>query len=387
VLRVTARSLGTAIAVVAALTLGAACEAPLDPDKDDRAGSSPRASAPPSSTSPSPVPTPTTTSPPKPSATPSDVRPKAPEAAEDAGAARTAGPVLAISVDGLNPTALSDLGPSRLPQLHAMIREGASTLNARTELEQTETLPNHTGMLTGRPIQGTSGHGVEFNVDPGRITVGSHAGHRIASVFDVVHASGRSTAMYASKTKFALYDRSWDEAIDRTVIEEDNDRLVDRLVADLASRAADFTFVHLSAPDVEGHRSGFMGPAYLRAVERVDALLGRIRQAVATSSALRTRAHLILTADHGGRGTQGHTAAGRLDDYRIPFLVVGAGVRPGTDLYALNPDYRDPGTGRPSYAGAQPVRNGDLADLSTRLIGLGPVPGSVFGARDPLDVR
>jgi hypothetical protein len=386
VLRVTARSLGTAIAVVAALTLGAACEAPLDPDKDDRAGSSNRASAPPSSTSPSPVSTPTPTPPPKPSATPSDVRSKAPEAAEDAGAG-TAGPVLGISVDGLNPTALTDLGPSRLPQFHAMIRDGASTLNARTELEQTETLPNHTGMLTGRPIQGLSGHGVDFNADPGRITVGSHAGHRIASVFDVVHASGRSTAMYASKTKFALYDRSWDEAIDRTVIEEDNDRLVGRLVADLASRPADFTFVHLSAPDVEGHRSGFMGPAYLRAVERVDALLGRIRQAVATSSALRTRAHLVLTADHGGRGTEGHTAAERLDDFRIPFLVVGAGVRPGTDLYALNPDYRDPGAGRPSYAGAQPVRNGDLADLSTRLIGLGPVPGSVFGARDPLDVR
>ena len=129
-----------------------------------------------------------------------------------------------------------------------------------------------------------------------------------------------------------------------------------------------------------------MGSAYLRTVERVDRLLGRVRAAVAASPALR-QASLIVTADHGGRGTHGHAAAAKPDDYRIPFLVDGPTAKAGSDLYALNPDYRDPGVGRPSYDGRQPVRNGDLADLATRLMGLPPVPGSVFGAHDQLDVR
>lgn len=299
---------------------------------------------------------------------------------------QAAASVIALSVDGLNPSALTELGPGRLPNFFALIRSGTSTLNARTELESTETLPNHTGMLTGRPIEGPSGHGVDFNTDPGQVTVGSRAGRPIASVLDVVHGADRSTALYASKSKFALYQRSWASSIDRSVIEEDNERLVDRLVADLRSRPAAFTFVHLSAPDIAGHGSGFMGPAYLRAVEQVDGLLGRIRQTVDGSPDLQRRVSLVVTADHGGRGTSGHAAADKLDDYRIPFIVAGPTVKAGSDLYALNTDYRDPGESRPSYAGEQPVRNGNLADVSTELLGLPPVPGSVFGVRHPLDL-
>jgi hypothetical protein len=44
-------------------------------------------------------------------------------------------------------------------------------------------------------------------------------------------------------------------------------------------------------------------------------------------------------------------------------------VRPG-DLYDLNPELSDPGTGRPSYAGAQPVRNLDLALVVTDALGV-----------------
>jgi predicted AlkP superfamily pyrophosphatase or phosphodiesterase len=294
--------------------------------------------------------------------------------------------VITISIDGLNPSALTQLGPGRLPELHALMRGGASTLNARTEVEITETLPNHTGMLTGRPVAGPDGHGVAFNQDPGSGTVSSRAGRRIESVFGVVHRSGRTAAMYASKQKFALFERSWSRAIDRSVIEEDSERLVERLTSDLVSRPADFSFVHLAAPDLAGHESGFMGPAYLRAVEHVDRLVGDIRRAVAAAP-LRGHAHLVVTSDHGGRGARGHSTATDPDDYQIPFIVTGPGVATGSDLYRLNPDYRNPGSGRPSYAGAQPVRNGDVAALATRLLGLQPVPGSVFGTRDRLDVR
>lgn len=360
------------VGAAAALLVVTACSAPLAPD-DEPEGQ------------PAPSPARTSTSAPT-TATPTPAS-TATRAKDPAKKLRRPDPyVVAVSVDGLNPSALRQLGPEALPNFFALITGGAGTLNARTELEQTETLPNHTSMLTGRPVRGPRGHGVQRNTDPGGVTVSSLAGHDVSSVFDVVHARGLSTAMYAAKTKFALLHRSWRDSIDRYAIDEDNGRLTGRLVKELRTDPARFTFVHLSAPDAAGHDRGFMGPAYLAAVRRVDGLLGEIRAALAASPALRRGGHLLLTADHGGRGTRGHADPTKVDDYRIPFLVDGPSVPPG-DLYALNPDYRDPGTGRPSYDGPQPVRNGDLADLSTRLLGLPPVPGSFFGAVNQLDVR
>ena len=64
------------------------------------------------------------------------------------------------------------------------------------------------------------------------------------------------------------------------------------------------------------------------------------------------------------------------------------GVRHGADLYALNPGYRDPGRRRSSHATRrQPVRNGDVANLVTDLLGLEPVGGSQLDAQQDLDVR
>ncbi len=69
-------------------------------------------------------------------------------------------------------------------------------------------------------------------------------------------------------------------------------------------------------------------------------------------------------------------------------MVWGVGTAAGEDLYDLNPDYRDPGRRRTTYAAArQPVRNGDTANLALRLLGLEPLPGSEAGHEAVLDVR
>ena len=297
--------------------------------------------------------------------------------------------VVAVSVDGLNPAAIRKLGPRGAPTLHRLIREGASTLNARTAREQTETLPNHTSMVTGRRITAAAGgHGVTWNdqrLEPR--TVQEAAGHPVSSVFRVVDAPGRRTALFASKQKLSLFQRSWGGAIDRFVVRENNRTLTRTVRRDLAAGARTFRFVHLSKPDVVGHDRGFMSAAYLDAVRDVDALLGRILAGVEQQVDLAGRTVVIVTADHGGRG-DGHADAGRLANYRVPFVVWGAGVAPGADLYDLNPDYADPGRRRTSYAAArQPVRNGDLANLVTDVLGLGAVPGSEHDADQELDVR
>ena len=158
-----------------------------------------------------------------------------------------------ISLDGLNPTALTRLGKRGTPVLHRMMRRGASTLNARTAYEMTVTLPNHTSMVTGRRIAAADGgHGVTWNDD--RLTprtVQAAAGGPVESVFTVVHDAGRQTALFASKTKFSLWQRSWPLALDQYAVELDNRRLTNAVRRDVRVNDRALTFVHLS-----GHRRG-----------------------------------------------------------------------------------------------------------------------------------
>ena len=297
--------------------------------------------------------------------------------------------VLAISIDGLNPDALEQLGAAGTPNLHDLMSTGASTLNARTEHEKTITLPNHTGMVTGRRIEAaTGGHGVTWNDDRRRpATVQAAAGRRIESVFTSIHDAGGSTALFASKTKFTLWKRSWPLSIDTTRIRLDNTVLTRSVRRDLVDHTRSFRFVHLSLPDAVGHDRGFMSKAYLRAVQRVDALVGEIVGAVRSDPVRAGSTAIILTSDHGGRGAD-HSDATKLANYRVAFMVAGPGVAAGADLYDLNADdYRDPGTRRTTYrASVQPIRNGDLANLALDLLDLDAVPGSEHNSALDLDV-
>ncbi|WP_170219251.1 alkaline phosphatase family protein [Nocardioides litoris] len=296
--------------------------------------------------------------------------------------------VLAISLDGLNPSVLTRLGRAGLPHLWRMLDEGAWTLEARSQVELTLTLPNHTSMVTGRRVdRRRGGHGVTWNDDRRRPrTVQRAAGHPVSSVFSVVARRGGSTALYSTKTKFSLFPRSWPGAVDRTVIrEEDDAAVVAAARADLVAADRDFTFLHLGAADQVGHASGWMSPAYDAAVRRLDHLVGQVLADARREPALADLT-VLLTADHGGvPGTRDHADRRRRADYRVPFVAWGAGVAPA-DVYAINPGYVRPGRRQPDLAGRQPVRNGDVANASLRLLGLPPVPGSLYGKKRPLEV-
>ncbi len=313
--------------------------------------------------------------------------------------------VVHVSVDGLRPDAVTRQPPTALPAFARLRVESAFTQNARTDPDRRYTLPNHTDQLTGRGVEGPGGHHWTDNTDPAPgQTLHSNRGGYVASVFDVAHDAGLRTAAYASKSKFSLFDTSYDAAhgapdetgdddgadkIDVFVYDPDTDALTRRVVADLRADPAAYTFVHLRDPDATGHAYSWSvraGSRYMQAVQRADDRIGRILAAVEADPRLRGRTAVIVTADHGGSGRNHH--AERALHYTVPFYVWGPGV-PSADLYALNADTRaDPGAANVGFdVPMQPVRNGDAADLALDLLGLGPVPGSTIGAGHPLRVR
>jgi predicted AlkP superfamily pyrophosphatase or phosphodiesterase len=311
--------------------------------------------------------------------------------------------VILISVDGLRPDAVTAQGAAVLPNFYRFRTEGAITDNARADYDSTLTLPNHTSMITSRPVLGADGHLYSDSGTPTQ-TLHDNKGSYIASVFDVVHDAGLSTALYASKSKFSLYDASYDKSsgaahpngadkIDEYVqssSESDADTtaelLVDAFVTSLGETTRDFSMLCIRDPDSAGHGSVWMGGKYLSVVADVDAMLGKVFELVDHDPDYKNKTVIILTTDHAGDGT-GHGTHKDPLNYTIPFYVWGVGVPAGTDLYQINSACRrDHGTTRPDYTGVQPIRNSCAGNLALSLLGLGPIPGSTINADQSLIV-
>lgn len=312
--------------------------------------------------------------------------------------------IVHISVDGLGSSYLQNLiNQGSCPNFLKFQTEGAWTNNARCDYDYSVTLPNHTTQITGRGVTGVNGHGWTDNTDPpAGVTLASHKGSYVASVFDVAHDNGLSTAMFVGKSKFSLFDTSYNSvngAPDVTGINNGRDK-IDRwgndgnaagvtaafVAANSNANPFNYNFLHFADTDTVGHASGWNSPAYQAAVISMDANLGQIFNLINTNAAMKDHTAVILTADHGGNGTDHSNSSDPLD-YTIPFYVWGAGVTSGADLYSLNTTSRmDPGTGRPSYLGMQPIRNGDGVNLELDLLGLGAIPGSTINADQSLAV-
>ncbi|HXG46631.1 MAG TPA: alkaline phosphatase family protein, partial [Methylomirabilota bacterium] len=319
--------------------------------------------------------------------------------------------VVHISLDGLGATYLERYvaeAPGAFPTFARLMREGAYTFNARCDYDISETIPNHATMLTGRPVMqpvgypDTTHHGYNNNFPGAADTFHTHGNPAVpykASLFDVAHDHGLATAFYASKTRLAICDRSYDDfngGLDLIGLDDGRDKIdfasvadlsgaaisneVNRVLADLSGPGPrNYSFIHLAEPDLTGHAVGWGTPGWSNAVRLVDAELGRILDAITGNPILADRTAVIVTADHGGGGVnpRGHTEAYHVTNYTIPFFVWGPGIPGGQNLYLLLNNRADPGTNRVEpHVLPQPLRAGDSGNLGLSLLGLPPIPGS-----------
>jgi len=317
--------------------------------------------------------------------------------------------VILISCDGMRPDAVEKLGARQMPNLFRLMAEGASTGNARADKTHTITLPNHTSMITSRPVSGRAGHNWTDNGTPKLWeTLHRNKGAYLRSMFGVAHDHGLRTALLSSKVKFLLYDRSYDgrngkddevgdddgrDKIDTYVLEDDIAELMARYIDAMREEPFQLSMLHLRDTDSAGHASGWdltEGSPYMLAALRIDGVIGELLALLDSDGRLRGRTSIILTADHGGRmETKTHIKATERFNYTIPFMVWGPGVAAGAELYEINkPNRQDPGTENPAYDadGAPAIRNGDAGNLALRLLGLPPIEGSSINAAQDLKV-
>ena len=311
--------------------------------------------------------------------------------------------VVVVSVDGLRSDALVFGGEKSLPNFHRLL-SGASTLNSRTDPDAIVTLPNHTGMLTGRLMKGKEGHGWTSNVSeiPPEIPLHDGPKRHVSGMFEVAFSNGVRTFMAAGKGKFILFPQSWPDALSETHIRSLDSRenlrlfetdLTDSFLAHLdGASGPTLSFLHYPGSDIEGHSKGWKlqkDSAYMKSISGIDLELGRILSAFAERQAAEESCALVLTSDHGGGADHhGHSAKpGLWVNYIIPFAIWRSDGKAEGELYALNPRNRkDPGIRNPASRNgvAPPIRNAEAANVALALLGLPPVPGSTENAAQNL---
>ncbi|MDD5151913.1 MAG: alkaline phosphatase family protein [Flavobacterium sp.] len=85
-----------------------------------------------------------------------------------------------------------------------------------------------------------------------------------------------------------------------------------------------FTFIHFDHIDHAGHEYGHGSPEYYKSVEKADALLGLLFQAI-QKAGIADETMVIVTSDHGGIG-HGHGGES-LKEIEIPFIVWGKSIK------------------------------------------------------------
>ncbi len=222
-------------------------------------------------------------------------------------------PVVLIMLDGVRPDALV---AAHTPRIDAFMANGAYTLEARSVMPSV-TLPCHTSIFHSVPptrhgILDNSWHSMSRPVT-GLIEAAFNEG-KLCGFFhnwEPLRDLSRPEKLYFS---FFL-NRSYDLPDgDRPTIEA-----ATRYIPELQ---LDFAFVYIGCTDSAGHYFGWMSDGYIKQIERTDELVGQVLDTV-----LPLGGTVIIHADHGGHDRDHGTEMP--EDMTIPWIIGGAGVKPG----------------------------------------------------------
>lgn len=226
-------------------------------------------------------------------------------------------PTILFSIDGMRPDALQQ---ARTPNIDRLIREGASTMKARTVMPSV-TLPCHTSMFRGVDV---GRHGITTNIF-------TPLARPVPSVIDVAHQHGKRCGMFYNWGP--LRDLCGPDSLAYAYMTSDSktnegDARVAKVAAEhIVGDQLDFAFVYLGFTDSSGHAHGWMSEPYIAAIENADKCVGLVLSACQEGG---LRPTVLLQSDHGGHERSHGTEMD--EDMTIPWMMWGEGVHPTGEL-------------------------------------------------------
>jgi predicted AlkP superfamily pyrophosphatase or phosphodiesterase len=212
---------------------------------------------------------------------------------------------------------------ANMPNLKKMMQDGSWSLQARSVLPSSSAV-NWASMIMGAgPTEhGYTEWGSAIPEIPSAVVTKYGLFPSIFSVIREQRASAKTSVVYSWDGIGPLIEK---DAIDFVVSGKgDDDFTTDKTVEVIKKEKPLLTFIHLSEPDNTGHGIGHNTPEYYQMLEKVDARIGKVLQAI-KEAGIEEETIVILSADHGGTG-KGHGGKS-LAEVQIPWVISGPGVK------------------------------------------------------------
>lgn len=228
--------------------------------------------------------------------------------------------VILIGLDGVSAEGLQF---ARTPHINQLIREGAMTLKARNVMP-TDSRPNWAALLTG---SGPEQNGVLDNswrqdhpvVKP---QVTDEDGF-FPSVFYALR-NQMPDAKIAVFTVSRGFGRSFNTSyMDTVAYFSEPNTSIPGAIPYIISEKPEFAFLYLVDTDHEGHTYGWESDEYLAAIERADANIGELTQAL-KENGMYDETYIMVVTDHGGLG-KGHGGTSE-QEMMVPWIIKGPGT-------------------------------------------------------------
>lgn len=234
--------------------------------------------------------------------------------------------VVVIGVDGMSPNGIQ---MANTPMLDSMVKNGAATMHARSVLPSSSS-PNWASMIMG---SGSEQHGVTSNgwektdhILTPVVTTKEGVFPTIFTLFNDQQPEAHVGAIYDWDGFGRLFEKS---DVDFDIDGNHEDNTTAETVAYIQKHKPKFTFVHLDHVDHAGHSMGHGSKEYYLSVQKADSLIAAIVNAT-KEAGIFNKTMFIISADHGGLGF-GHGGES-LAEMEIPFILYGAGIKPGYQI-------------------------------------------------------
>lgn len=228
--------------------------------------------------------------------------------------------VILIGIDGMG---IDGFQKAKTPNLDELVRSGALSLNTRAVMP-TVSGPNWGSHLLGA---GPEQHGITSNgwtseSNTVEATIKDKDGY-FPSIFNLIREQ-----MPKAKTCF-YYD--WDalsnfyniEKIDQVEFSKSYEQNFENAAPWIVENNPVFSFIYIGHPDEVGHKYKWGSRQYIKALEDVDASLGKFFTALKEVNMF-DDTHFIVVTDHGG-GPNGHGGLS-MTEIEIPWIISGPGV-------------------------------------------------------------